>query len=90
MIAYKPRNDFVLFRVVPRKLVRGLAMPDRASEGKDIVIEAVGPKVEGLKVGDRVQAIGTNGQDLVSVPGESGLFLTREANVVLILEGDPE
>ena len=87
---YKPRNDFVLYRIVDRGSVRGLAMPQRIQQGKDIIIIAIGPKVEGLKVGDCVLAIGTKGQDLVEVPNESKLYLTREQNVVVVIEGEEE
>lgn len=82
---YTPRNDFIIFRLVNRGELRGVAMPDVASQGKDMLIVAVGPKVTDLKPGMKVWAIGQKGQDLMAFPDDPTLFLTREANVVLIL-----
>ena len=83
---YKPRNDFVLYRVVDRGHVRGISMPEAAAQGKDLIIEAIGPDVVGLSIGDKVLAVGTRGQDVIEMPSEKGLLLTRQSNVVLIVE----
>lgn len=85
-MGYRCRNDFVLIRVINKGKAHGLAMPDKSAEGKERIVEAIGPKVEDLKVGDKVFVIGTNNQDVIALPGEVSLFLTREANVVLIVE----
>ena len=85
---YRCRNDFVLIRVINKGQAHGLAMPDKSAEGKERVVEAVGPKVDNLKVGDKVFVIGSMNQDVISLPGERDLFLTRETNVVLVVEED--
>lgn len=87
---YRPRNDFVLFRIVNKGEVRGIAMPDNAAQGKESIVVAVGPDVNGLKPGDRIMTIGTPGQDVISLPNERGLLLTKQANVVLVLEEESE
>lgn len=88
---YRPRNDFVVLRIINRGFVGKLAVSDRAAQGKSIVVEAIGPDVkpETIKVGDRVHAIGQMGQDLVQLPEERDLILTRQSNVVVILEEEP-
>lgn len=83
---YLPRNDLVLIRSESRGKVRGLHMPDAAEEGKRLVVEAAGPDVEDLNVGDEVLAVGTPGQDLVRIPGEGSLYLTKQANVLAVME----
>mgnify|MGYP001558056617 CR=1 FL=1 len=83
---YKPRGDFVLFRLVDKGKLGSIMTPQISEQGKERVVLAIGPKVEGLLVGDRVFVIGTVGQDVVRLPSEVDVFLTREANVVLIVE----
>lgn len=85
---YQPRNDFVLFKMVDTGSVRGILVPERSAQGKERIIVAVGPKVDGLKVGDKVLAIGTAGMDLIALPNDKDLFLTREQNVVLVVKED--
>lgn len=80
----QPRNDFVLFRIVNLGAIRKIAMPDQAVQGKERIVVAVGPKVEGLAVGDKVYVIGSMGQDVIPFPGERDLYLTKEANVALV------
>ena len=72
---YQPRNDLVLIRRTPRGKVRGLHMPDSAREGFKLIVEAKGPKVEDLTVGSEVR-----------IPGQTDLYLTREANVLAVVE----
>jgi hypothetical protein len=45
---YQPRNDFVVFQQRNKGTLRGVAIPDRAAEGKELVVVAVGPMVEDL------------------------------------------
>lgn len=88
--SYRMRNDFVLVRIVTLgKSPGGVVIPDIAKEGKRLVVEGVGPKVENLKVGDVVECIGTVGQDLAKLPNDRDLFVTRESNVVLVVEFTP-
>ncbi len=84
MTKYRCRNDFVLFRLVNRGQIRGLAIPDRAAEGKERVVVATGPDVKGLEPGDRILVIGTIGQDTIPLPNERDLYLTKQANVALV------
>ena len=88
-IVYKPRGDFVLYESVNRGHVRGLAMPDQAAEGKDLIVVAVGPDVKDLKPGDRVLVIGTAGETVVRVP-ETRYLLTRQSNVIIVIEREEE
>jgi hypothetical protein len=81
---YQPRNDFVVFQQRNKGTLRGVAIPDRAAEGKELVVVAVGPMVEDLEVGDLVLVIGQVGQETVALPNERDLYMTRETNVVLI------
>jgi hypothetical protein len=88
---YRPRNDMILIRRVDRGSVRGIVMPNIAQEGKVLIVEEVGPDVkDGLKTGDVVLAIGTPGQDLVRIPESSDLFLTRQGNVLVVVEEGDE
>lgn len=87
---YIPRNDFVVFKLIDKGKLRGINIPQISSQGKERVIVSVGPKVENLKPGDRVFAIGTVGEDVVMIPTEQDLYLTRESNIVLIVKEDEE
>lgn len=94
-IPLKPRNDFVLLRVTDKGITPGgVALPDTAAQGKEIHVVALGPKVEGLKIGDRVLAIGTPGETLVGLPSylpnSKGLVMTREQNVILVIGANDE
>lgn len=83
---YHPRNDFVLYRMVDKGTVRGIHVPQQAAQGKEMTIVAVGPDVVGIKPGDVVMAIGAYGQDLIALPNEKDLLLTKQANIVLVVE----
>jgi len=86
MTQYIPRGDIVLFRVVDRGKVGRVHIPQISKQGKERIVEAVGPDVVGLSVGERVMVIGTVGQDVVELPNEQGLFITKQSNVVLIIK----
>ena len=88
-IVYKPRGDFILYQSINRGQVRGIAMPDQAAEGKDLIIVAVGPDVKDLQPGDRVLVIGTPGETVSRVPGTNYL-LTRQANAVIVITQEEE
>lgn len=87
MKTYRPRNDMVVIReVLVDKSPGGVVMPQKSAEGKKIVVEAVGPKVEGLRPGDRVILVGSreNG-DWSFLPGEPALAITRQENLVAVV-----
>jgi hypothetical protein len=94
VITYLPRNDLVLVKVVNLGEVRGVAMPDIAMQGKVYIVEAVGPKVEGLKQGDEVLIGGKANEDWAFLPSSKDLFITRQENVLLVvreeIQGEPE
>ncbi len=85
-----PCGDKVLCRMVRSDLVRGMIMPDIAQEGKQYIIEAVGPKVEHLKKGDKVLVSGMRGQHWDFLPGYSDLFIISEKDIPLTYEEIPE
>lgn len=87
---YRCRSDFVLFRLVDRGSVGSIATPQISQQGKERIVLAIGPDVEDLNVGDRVLVIGSVGSDVVPLPNESGIYMTRQANVALVVIGDDE
>ena len=82
---YRCRGDFILYRIVNKGVVNGVVMPDIAQQGKERVVIAVGPRVEGLSVGDVIMCIGTPGEDLVQLAEERDIWMTREANAALVV-----
>ncbi len=85
-INYKPRGDFVLFRVTKRDKVLGIAMPQQSEQSVERTIVACGPDVKDLNVGDKVLVCGTIGDSVVAIPNEKDLLLTRQSNVLVVLE----
>lgn|ERR1700721_1912763 len=84
-VPIQPRGDRVLVRVVDYgRNPSGIAMPDVSQEGKAYIVEAIGPKVEGLKVGDRVLVMGMKGVTYDFIPNSRDLFITAEVNIPLI------
>ena len=65
-------------------------MPEVAAEGKELVVVALGPDAKDLEIGDVVLAIGTPGQDLIRLPGESALFATKQANILMVVQKGDE
>ena len=84
-MTYRPRNDFVVLRRMEIGKIKGFWMPGMSRMGKKLIVQAIGPKVEDLKVGDVVEAIGEPGQDIVTLPNETDLFITKEANVLCVV-----
>lgn len=81
----QPRNDMVLVRIIKRGESRGgIAMPDISAEGTDYIVEAVGPKVVGLEVGDKILPVGRRGVEWDLIPEESDLFILKESNIPII------
>lgn len=87
---YAPRNDFVLFRLIDKGRVGSIMTPQKSAQGKERIIVAVGPDVKDIKPGDSVFVIGVVGQDVVILPNEIDLYLTRQANVVLVVNVEDE
>jgi len=85
MCPYICRNDFVLLRLVDKGRVGTIITPQSAAQGKERIVVSIGSKVENLAVGDSVFIIGTLGEDVVQLPNHSDLFITKEANVVLVV-----
>ncbi len=85
-INYKPRGDFVLFRVTKRDKVFGIAMPQQSEQSVERTIVAFGPDVKDLQVGDKVLVCGTIGESVIALPNEKDLLLTRQSNVFLVME----
>lgn len=85
MSVFKPRNDIVLIRVNFLDLdpVTGLQLPQQSPEAVQYFVEAVGPKVESLLVGDRVEVLLEKGSFSV-VPRHKNLIIVREANIALV------
>lgn len=79
----KPRNSFVVIKIVDTGFVGSVMTPQKSIEGKEYFVEAVGPKVEDLQPGDRVHCIG-NSQSVMFLPGSKDHFFTHEENVILV------
>lgn len=78
-----PRGDNVIVRVVQHGAHKGLAMPDKAQEGKEYVVVGMGPKVEELEIGDKVLMAGTQGVDWDYLPGCKDLLALKQGNVLI-------
>ena len=58
----RPRNDMVLIRMTEAGRNRaGIHIPQIAVQSKLFYVEAVGPQVEDLEIGDRVQILAAEG-----------------------------
>lgn len=88
MPTYKARLDFVVYQFHKKALTKsGLAIPDRSLEGQECTVVSIGPKVENLKVGDKIQLLSTDRTMTTQIPDERDLFLTRDGNIALVVEG---
>lgn len=86
-LTFHPRNDFVLIRIEEvGQTPSGIAIPQISVEGKKFLIEATGPDVEDLEVGDSVLMTGELGKDYSFLPGRNDLLVIRQGNVVLVIE----
>lgn len=84
-VKYRPRNDKVLLRVIDRgQTESGLQLPQQSQEGQEVIVLAVGPKVEDLKKGDRVIIISEEGGGPTHLRGEKDLYVVKESEVALV------
>ncbi len=86
-LVFRPRNELVIVRVETIDKNRaGIALPGTSLESKKYIVTSVGPKVEDLKVGDRVLINGEKGQEWQNIPGYNDLIVTHQQFVSLIIE----
>lgn len=82
----QPRNDFVLVKLTTvGKSVGGVVVPDTSQEAQKWTVVSFGPDVKGLNPGDEVMIMGTIGEDIARLPRESSLFITKQANILLVI-----
>ena len=83
---YFPRGDYVLCRIERvDKSEGGIVIPSVSQQGNKWRVVAFGPDVKGLNAGDEVQLIGAVGEDIVPLPREKDLWLTKESNIVYVV-----
>ncbi len=86
-VRYRPRNDLVLVRKIDVGQTReGIMMPEVSIQGKKFQVEAMGPDVDDLDVGDFVMMIGKPGDDYYPLPNENDLIVIHQKNVALVVE----
>lgn len=90
MLKFNPRNDLVIVRIVYVNSVKGIAMPQSSIDGKEFHVVAFGPKVEGLKEGDKVMMTGNLNEHYHQIPGQSNLIIVKQECVLLTIEGEEE
>lgn len=87
MTKYLPRSGFVLIRV---KFIdtneQGVAVPQTSAEAKQYHVEAVGPGVKDVEVGDRVLMIGRPNEDYWQLPNSKDLILIKESCVAVVVK----
>lgn len=91
MVNYRPRNDYCIVRletITENKF--GMAIPISSNEAKKWIIHAVGPDVKDIKPGDVVQLMGKVGEDLAVLPREKDLYISRQANILYVVEETPD
>ena len=79
------RRNQVLVRIVVKEECKGLVMPQSSPEGKEYIVESVGPDVKNLYVGDKVMIGGRTGEEWTTVPGHSDLVFNIDEHVPLVL-----
>ena len=85
-IRYRPRGEFVVFRLVDLGHLRGIAIPGISAQAKDRIVVACGPEVKDLEPGDSILIIGEVGQDVAPLPNEQDLYVTKQSNIILVVE----
>ena len=90
-VTFKPRNDMVLLRMVDVGISKGgVHIPQISDHGKEYHVVAIGPKVEGLAIGDKVMAAGRVNVDFAFLPGFKDLFIIKQDNVQMVYTEEPE
>lgn len=83
---WQPRNDYVLVRVSIREETEGgVALPQVSIQGKKFTVEAIGPKVEGLSVGDEVMMVGHHGANYYELPNSKDMIVIKQECIVLAM-----
>lgn len=80
---YEPLWDFVVVRSVHVDTTNGVVLPESTMESVAWFVVAVSADTKGLAPGDQVLVIGTQGQDVVRLPRERNLYVTKEKNLIL-------
>lgn len=89
-VKYQAREGYAIIRRNKFDKVRGIAMPDISNDGKQFIIESVGPKVEGLEEGDEVMILGVKGQEYADLPGEPDLLVIDARLVPYVIHRSEE
>ena len=88
---FRPRNDFVLIKIVDvGESPGGVAIPQISVQGKEFHVVATGPKVFDLHVGDQVLMVGKQGIDYYPLPNSIDLLVIKQEHVVLITRETPD
>jgi len=88
MQRFKPRGKWVVIRrVVSDKTKGGIAVPSGSSEGNRFYVEAVGPDVGGLAVGNWIHVCADDGKGQVyPIPREKDLYIVNEKYLAIVVE----
>lgn len=84
-VKYTMRNDMVLIRKQPKGKVRGLHMPAASAEGVDFFVEAFGPEVKNLEIGDQIMLMGSGEEKFYPVPGDTTLLVAQQKLVAYVI-----
>lgn len=87
---YKPRNDFVVVRLIDiGKSALGVIIPSRSREGKEMRVVAIGNDVKDfLKVGDSVLI--SESKDTFPLPNEKDLFAVKQEAIAVVISDGKE
>lgn len=87
MIKYTPRNNMVLIRIVEiGKTTTGIQLPQYSVQGKEFIVEAIGPDVKKLNVGDKCLMLGAKNTTYFELPSSQDLIVMEEKHVCLVIE----